>query len=235
VRRVAVVVPAHDERELLPACLAAIAVAAAEVAPLPVERIVVADACTDDTAALAAAAGATVLTIAARNVGAARAAGMAQALRHGPGGLWLATTDADSLVSPGWLRWQLRHAATGADLLAGTVEVDDWTAWPAGLPAAYEQRYRAGVTSRAHRHVHGANLGLTAHAYLAAGGFAARRFDEDRDLISRALATGARVVADPGCPVRTSSRPHGRAPNGFAAHLSSLAAEAIRAEAVGIG
>lgn len=73
--RLAVVVPAHNEQDLLPACLYSLAVAAARL-PVTVELIVVADACTDDTAALAAAAGTTVLTTTARNVGKARAAGM---------------------------------------------------------------------------------------------------------------------------------------------------------------
>ena len=114
--RVAVVVPAHDERDLLPACLAALAVAADRIAPVPVEIVVVADACTDDTAALAAAAGAHVVLVHERNVGHARAAGMAHALRHGPGGLWLATTDADSRVGPGWLAWHRRHSSPGGPL-----------------------------------------------------------------------------------------------------------------------
>jgi hypothetical protein len=33
------------------------------------------------------------------------------------------------------------------------------------------------------------------------------------------------VVTDARCPVRTSARPDGRAPHGFAAHLLALAAE----------
>jgi glycosyltransferase involved in cell wall biosynthesis len=74
VNRVGVVVPAHDERDLLPACLAALAVAAARVAPVPVEVIVVADACTDDTEELAAAAGAHVLTVRTAPTWAARPA-----------------------------------------------------------------------------------------------------------------------------------------------------------------
>ena len=224
VTRMAIVVPAHDESTLLPGCLTALATVVPGVAPLPVELIVVADACTDDTAALAAAAGAAVVTVETRNVGAARAAGMAFALRHGPDGLWLATTDADSRPSPDWLRWQLGHARAGADLLAGTVEVDDWLSWPDALRAAYAAGYQAAVTGPTHRHVHGANLSCSARAYLAAGGFPALPFDEDRVLIDRFRAAGARVVTDTRCPVRTSARPSGRAPAGFATHLVTLAA-----------
>ncbi len=209
--RIAVVVPAHNERDLLPGCLHSLGQG-------PVEIIVVADACTDDTAAVARAAGATVLVIDARNVGRARAAGMRHALRHGPAGLWLATTDADSRVPPGWLRWHLAHFAAGADLLAGTVAVDDWSGWPVELPAAYDALYDAAPAP----HVHGANLGVSATAYLAAGGFPPVGHDEDRGLIDAVSRVGGRVVVDPSCPVATSARADGRAPLGFAAHLNGL-------------
>jgi glycosyltransferase involved in cell wall biosynthesis len=217
--RLAVVVPAHDEQDLLPACLRSIAVAAEQVAPVAVEVIVVADACTDDTPALAAAAGATVLSTAARNVGRARGAGLGHALRAGPDGLWLATTDADSRVPPNWLRWHLQHAEAGADLVAGAVVVEDWSGWPAGLPALYEQRYRAATA-----HAHGANLGVSAGAYRAAGGVPPIRHSEDQALIDRVRRAGGHVVTDDRCPVVTSARRSGRAPHGFAAHLTALAA-----------
>jgi glycosyltransferase involved in cell wall biosynthesis len=225
VNRLAVVVPAHDEAELLPRCLRSLAAAVVRVAPAPVEVIVVADDCTDDTAAIAAAAGAVVVPVAARNVGVARAAGMAHALRQGPDGLWLATTDADSRVPADWLAWHLAHARAGADLLAGTVEVDDWTPWPYGLRRRYDGRYRDAVRDTTHTHVHGANLGLSGPAYLDAGGFPAVPHDEDRALIAAARATGARIVTDTRCPVTTSSRPRARAPRGFSAHLAGLAGE----------
>jgi hypothetical protein len=232
VRRVVVIVPAHEEREQLPGCLAAIAAAAGVAAPTPVRVVVVADSCTDDTAELAAAAGADVVTVRARNVGLARAAGVAHALHDGAEGLWLATTDADTRVPPRWLRWQLEHADAGADLLAGTVEVDDWSPWPAGLRARYDSRYSQLITGVAHAHVHGANLGFSPAAYLAAGGFPAVRHDEDRALVARARATGARVVTDAGCPVRTSSRAVARAPQGFAGHLLALTALLAREDQV---
>jgi glycosyltransferase involved in cell wall biosynthesis len=222
--RFAVVVPAHNEQALLPACLAALHVAAARVAA-QTEVIVVADACTDATAEIAAAAGARVVTVDAALVGRARAAGMAEALRHGTAGLWLATTDADSRVAPGWLGWHARHAARGAELLVGTVEVHDWAPWPVAVRDAYERRYRAAVAPAGHRHVHGANLGCAATAYAGLGGFAPVRHDEDRDLVSRADRAGLRVVRDGSCPVRTSARHAARAPAGFAAHLAAVADE----------
>jgi hypothetical protein len=187
--------------------------------------VVVADACTDDTARLAAAAGARVVTIAAGSVGRARAAGMAYAARHGNAGLWLATTDADSRMPPGWLGWHARHAARGTEVLAGTVEVQDWALWPEAVRYAYERRYRAALTTTGHRHVHGANLGCAAGAYAGLGGFAALDHDEDRDLVTRALQAGLRVVYDTAGPVLTSARRTARAPAGFAGHLAAVADE----------
>jgi glycosyltransferase involved in cell wall biosynthesis len=76
---IGVVVPAHDEEELLPGCLAALreaaALAAAERPGLRVRIVVAADACSDGTAALAERAGAAVVPVSVRNVGRARAAG----------------------------------------------------------------------------------------------------------------------------------------------------------------
>jgi glycosyltransferase involved in cell wall biosynthesis len=213
--RIAVVVPAHNEQELLPACLASLREA---TAPVPVELIVVADACTDHTAELAAVPGVTVLSVDAHNVGRARATGLDHALRHGPDGLWLATTDADSRVPPEWLLWHLTHASSGTELLAGTVMVDDWAGWPAALPGLYDSRYGASDA-----HVHGANLGISADTYLAVGGFRPIDHDEDRDLIDRVRAAGRRVVADATCPVVTSARPDGRTPLGFSSYLQGLA------------
>jgi glycosyltransferase involved in cell wall biosynthesis len=221
--RFAVVIPAHNEEDLLPHCLAAVATCAGLVAPLPVEIIVVADGCTDASVAVAHAHGAEVVEIDARNVGRARAAGLAHALRTGPDGLWLATTDADSRVPAGWLRAQQAHAAAGADLVVGTVAVERWATWPATVRERYERRYRAGLTATTHDHVHGANLGCAARTYQEAGGFAALRHDEDRDLVARVAGTGARVVYATGHPVITSARPIARAPAGFAAYLAELA------------
>lgn len=221
--RIAVVVPAHDEQDLLPGCLAALLRAADGVAPLPVEVIVVADCCADDTVAVARRAGAEVVEVHHRNVGRTRAAGMTYAMRHGPAGLWLATTDADSLVAAGWLGWHRDRAAAGAEILAGTVAVADWGAWPAGVRAEYDLRYQAAMTATGHRHIHGANLGSDAAVYAELGGFAALEHDEDRDLVARAHVAGRRVTYDRGSPVVTSARRAARAPHGFAAHVAGIA------------
>ena len=99
---VGVVIPAHNEEDLLPSCLAAVRRAAGRSA-VPVHLVVVADACTDRTAQLARDQGA-VVAVRARSVGAARQAGVGQVLRSArhldPAEVWIATTDADTPRAP---------------------------------------------------------------------------------------------------------------------------------------
>jgi glycosyltransferase involved in cell wall biosynthesis len=212
VNRVAVVVPAHDEALVLPACLDRLRRATAEVRA---EVIVVADACTDDTAMVAARAGATVIAVIERNVGRARAAGMTYALRHGA--TWLATTDADSLVPSDWLAWHVAHTDAGTQVLVGEVRVTDWSPHPPLVRDRFERHYAANRP-----HVHGANLGCDARTYVAVGGFDALAVGEDHDLVARARRAGHRVVHDGRNPVVTSARRAARAPDGFAAFLEGL-------------
>ena len=147
---VGVVIPAHDEEDLLPSCLAAVRLAAAPLAGIGVHVVVVADACTDQTARLARAGGAAVLDIQARSVGAARAAGVAEVLRRtgplDPASVWLATTDADTLVPPCWLTRQLRYAEGGWDAVVGTVTVTDWRPVPGRAAAAVRAALRPAGT-----------------------------------------------------------------------------------------
>ncbi len=223
---VGVVIPAHDEEDLLPSCLDAVRLAAAPLAGIPVHVVVVADACTDQTAALARAGGAAVLDIEAQNVGAARAAGVAEVLRRtgplDPASVWLATTDADTLVPPCWLTRQLRYAEGGWDAVVGTITVTDWRQYPAEVPPRFQQLYATcGAT---HPHVHGANLGFSAAAYLAAGGFGPTRTAEDHALVNALAAAGRRVLRTTTVSVVTSARRRARAPHGFSHLLTTLAA-----------
>ncbi len=201
-----VVVPAHNEQEHLPACLARLRGALV---------VVVADACTDRTAEVARVHGATVVEIGARNVGAARAAGVREMLRLGAS--WVGTTDADTLVPPGWLDAQLGYAAQGWDAVAGTVTVRDWAGHPHHRPDAYARHY---ASDRAP--VHGANLGFTAHAYVTAGGFPAIPTSEDRALVAAMERAGHRVLRTARVNVVTSARHRYRAPYGFGHLLSTL-------------
>jgi glycosyltransferase involved in cell wall biosynthesis len=227
IRAVAVVVPAHNEEALLPGCLASLR-QAAERAAIPVCLVVVADACTDQTARRAREAGVTVIEICARNVGAARAAGMRAVLRQmppaGPADVWLATTDADTLVPPGWLARQLSHAEQGWDAVLGTVTVADWADRPPHAADTFAAHYSHG--GGPHPHVHGANFGIRASAYLAAGGFPSLRTGEDHALLRALSAAGIAAKRAGDIAVQTSARRHARAPWGFSHLLGTLTAPA---------
>ncbi len=221
----AVVVPAHNEELLLPDCLRALRRTAR--ASIPVHLLVVADSCTDGTIAAARAGGTQVISIRARNVGAARAAGMAEVLRltagSDPTTVWLATTDADTVVPPGWLERQLRYANQGWDLVLGTVNITDWNGHPAHVPAAFAAQYEYG--DGPHPHVHGANLGIRASAYVAAGGFSSLLTAEDHALVTAATKAGCQVRQASDITVRTSARRCARAPAGFSHLLRVLAGQ----------
>jgi len=215
-----VVIPARDERLLLGACLDAVA-SAAERVDLPVLTVVALDRCTDGTEQVLLGRQVTAVATQAGCVGAARAAGVRAGLDQlggtGPDRVWIANTDADSRVDPGWLAHQLALADSGADLVLGTV-------WVADTSTSLASAWAAGYSSTdGHRHVHGANLGVLASAYLRAGGFRALPVHEDVELAAAVAAQpGAVVVRTGAAPVTTSGRLMARAPGGFAAHLRGL-------------
>lgn len=218
---VSVVIPARNEETLLPAALAAVDAARRQSPDLAVDVIVVADACSDRTAQVAVSFGAHVLEIAAGNVGAARAAGIAAALdrsRPSAGMHWLASTDADSQVPPHWLTAQVTAAQHGCQLFLGTVklapEVED------RFPRWVRQYTHDATQGHEHGHVHGANLGIEASTYLAIGGFRPMATGEDVDLAQRARHRGAQVAWCTDAPVTTSARMHARAPDGVSCDLA---------------
>lgn len=223
---VVVVVPARDEELVLPDCLRSLERAAEELAAVrpdvSVSVLVVLDRCLDGSAeAVARYPWARTLATSAGCVGAARAAGAARALRDVTSSqeVWVASTDADSVVPPHWLTVQVELAEGGADLVLGTVEpdlVDD------GLLGRWRQRHRLRED---HPHVHGANLGVRASRYLEVGGFPAVAVHEDVLLAEAVKVAGAAWVATDAVRVRTSGRLDGRARGGFATYLRDLAAE----------
>jgi glycosyltransferase involved in cell wall biosynthesis len=225
IKAVGVVIPAHNEQDLLPSCLTAIRRSASQL-DVPVHLVVAADACTDWTAAMARGHGADVVEVGARCVGAARRAGVRQVLqatRHvDPSAVWIATTDADTRVPAWWLRRQIRFASQGWKGVLGTVRVDDWADHPARVQRLFAQRYRAWQVH--HPHVHGANLGFAADAYLAVGGFRPLPTAEDHALVDDLLAAEIPLLRTAQIPVVTSARPGARAPRGFAWLLTTLAA-----------
>ncbi len=223
--QVAVVVPAHDEEELLAGCLRGLARPARSV-PTPVRTIVVLDACCDGTRTVCRSFGVETVQIDVRNVGAARGAGVDRALAGclDVSALWLAHTDADSRVGSDWLSGQMQLAGAGADAVVGVVHLDEGSR---SQLADHRTDYMRHIRpDGSHDHVHGANLGLRASTYLAAGGFRSMIAHEDRDLVRRLTTVpGATVVRSAAHSVETSSRLAGRCEAGFAASLKAAAEE----------
>ncbi len=200
--------------------------------------VVVADTCIDRTAEAARRGGASVVTISARSAGAARCAGAREVLRltgHlDPASVWLATTDADTLVPDRWLSQQAGYAGQGWDAIVGTIRVADWSGHTAQTRSLFRERYKhdqpcdpdeaSRTRADQHPHVHGANLGFRASAYLRAGGFPALPTAEDHALVEALAAGGCRVLRTRALPVVTSARRDSRAPDGFGHYLRKLEA-----------
>jgi glycosyltransferase involved in cell wall biosynthesis len=224
--RAVVVIPAHNEADNLPSSVTAVLRAAARLS-VPVTVIVVLDSSDDGSEMLAAQFGRNVhfVAIDARNVGAARAVGFSYArtlceeVAPDDSRIWYATTDADSMVEPDWL---LRQIGSDADMVLGVVRISTWREFPAAAVRLYLAAYRSKNHPDGHGHVHGANMGFRADWYWRVGGFAALASDEDVDLVARFESTDLRIARDRQLSVVTSRRQLGRAPDGFAAHLSVL-------------
>ena len=217
---IGIVVPVHDEEACLGACLEALCAAATcpRLHGETVSIVIVLDACSDDSRRIVLAHAMHAdprwhldcIAVEARNVGFARAAGAEVLLRRGA--RWLAFTDADTRVSPTWLSTQL---ALDADAVCGTVAVDDWS--PHGLNADALRQHFADTYTDAdgHRHIHGANFGVRASAYLRAGGFAPLACSEDVALVAALQASGAHIAWSAAPRVATSARRQAKARGGF--------------------
>ncbi|VXB30617.1 glycosyltransferase [Pseudoclavibacter sp. 8L] len=238
IRDLRIVVPARDEAETLAECLDALTVAMDSMrcagAGVRVQLVLVLDSCRDASARIAARAAERdprihVIEGLHGSVGKARRTAVSVALSlisegdptaGDPTSTWISSTDADSAVPPGWLLSQLEFADAGTDLLLGTVNVEPQTDAP-----HIEARWRRDYSSiEGHPHIHGANLGVRASAYLAAGGFPPLREHEDTGLAAAVTACGFAVHSTASSPVLTSARRRGRTPGGFAGYLEDLCA-----------
>lgn len=227
IRTIGVVIPVADEQELLARCLTAVQDSARELhcraAGVVVRVVVVLDACTDDSAGIASAFAAETVVVQERRVGSARRAGCDRLVASGSATdeLWLANTDADSLVPRDWLTGMFDEAEQGADVVLGTVRPE--TDLPGGLLARWLNRH---VRTSGHPHVHGANFGIRASAYQRLGGWPQLATGEDQVLADRAAAVpGVHVARTGRFPVATSARLNARAPYGFSSYLRGLAAQ----------
>jgi cellulose synthase/poly-beta-1,6-N-acetylglucosamine synthase-like glycosyltransferase len=213
--------------------LQSILIAAAQV-PLPnrTDIIVVADSSMDRTAQIATEileSRGSVVHVDVRRVGTARRLGAGYILARNRVPLnrfWLANTDADCVVPPNWIVDQLQLAEQDIEAIAGTVSVDGFEEHEPEVATRFRSSYVIG-TDGTHPHIHGANLGLRADAYVRAGGWSDLRTAEDHDLWRRLLRAGAKTLSTARIEVVTSGRRIGRAPHGFAGALAAHNREAL--------
>ncbi|HEX8329060.1 MAG TPA: glycosyltransferase [Hymenobacter sp.] len=251
--RASVIIPAKNEVANLPATLAALAAQVdADGRPLPpdsFEVIVLANNCTDATAALvrrqARRFPQLVLHVAElclpatkAHVGCARRLLMDEAcarleLMGCPGGV-VASTDADTYVAPTWLAAIQAEIAAGADAVGGRILTE--MAGAALLPlrriqvrdAAYGQLCArledlldpALADPWPRHHQHfGASLALTVRAYRKVGGLPEVRFLEDEALCQALRRLDLTVRHSPLVQVLTSARRQGRVEVGLSWQL----------------
>ena len=222
---VGVVIPAHNEADTIAECVRSILAAAEVSTRIQALWIVVsADACTDATVSRATdslRSRGEVIALNARNAGHARRLGTQRALAHfsevSSERVWLAGTDADSMVRSDWFETQLDAADDGIQGLAGIIELSQASPWTLQVHSAHYPMNADGT----HPHVHGANLAFRADAYLDAGGWRDVALAEDHCLWNRLLSRGWRLRSSTKSVVLTSARLDARAEGGFGSTLKA--------------
>jgi glycosyltransferase involved in cell wall biosynthesis len=234
---ISVLVPARNEELLLPRCLLSVQRARTRLPPeVTSDVIVVDDGSSDDTRRVAEQIlgdDGVVVSTSYGDVGSARslAAETALARFKGPEYLhWLANTDADCSVPETWLLDQLAIAETNIHAVAGTISVDSFSEHQPEVAERFRSSYLIHPDG-SHPHVHGANLGVRADAYLLAGGWSALPTAEDHDLWNRLHQAGSLRASLGSLKVVTSGRRVGRAPFGFAQALAAHNREGSDVEA----
>ena len=224
---ISVLIPARNEEALLPRCLFSIEQARLRLpASVTSDVILVDDNSSDATFKIAEeflqGRGAVVRSSAGA-VGTARALAAKTAMIRHQGVCqrhWLANTDADCIVPETWLLDHLAAANENAEAIAGIVSVDGFEEHDPEVPLRFLNSYLF-YPDGTHPHIHGANLGVRADAYLRAGGWSALHTAEDHDLWNRLRDIGAVRLSRTALQVVTSGRRVGRAPHGFAQALAA--------------
>jgi hypothetical protein len=203
--RFAVVVPARDEEATIGATLAALA--ALEHPRELVEVVVVADHCTDGTAAVAARAGATVWE--RTDGGGGKGGALAWALGRLPDVDAVAVVDADCMVAPNLLTAVEARMQAGANVVQAAYLVGN----PDASPVA-ALRYASFVLVNLVRPLGKARLGLSAGLFgtgmafrrelLVREPWAARSLAEDQEQHLRLVAAGERVAFAPEARVNSA-------------------------------
>ena len=242
--------PVRDEATYLANALAALAaqvdLVGKPVDPRDFEILLLANNCSDDSAAMATRFAAQHPALRLRiaevrlppeqssigfvrrelmNAACARlkAAGMSDGV--------IASTDGDTCVALDWLAANRAEIAAGADAVGGRILTDDTP--PLGPRALRLKRLdfvhsmlRLKLADRIdpepfdpwprHHQHFGASLAVTASAYRKVGGIPQVQFPEDEALVQALIHAGCRVRHSPNVRVVTSSRLDGRAPIGLA-------------------
>lgn len=248
---VLVAIPAHDEAETIAGCLRSVidslhgAIGSETIGRARIA--VAAHRCGDDTAGIArhvlAGAGVEQLVrVVDRHstVGVVRTELVLQALGAGrqmdPHHTWIFSTDADTVVPQDWVVNTLTiAAATGADLVAGLADLDDWAA-PTAARTAYAELIESGIVSNGrHSHIYAANLAIRADRFLQVGGFPDRLHGEEHGLLDAVQQSGGLTIQTTASRVRTSARMPGRAEHGLGTLLGRLADQSDASSSPGRG
>lgn len=225
-RQILVAVPARNEAATVAACIESIDLAARCIRN-DVTVVVAADSCTDATASIARTVDVSschlcVIEGTWGRAGATRSAAVDQGLAQlgvRASTAWIANTDADCVVPPSWLRLQTTMAWS-VDAIGGIVRLDPDTTEP-HLLDAFDASYQ--LDGDHHSHVHGANIGVSATAYLSVGGWCETTVvGEDHLLWNGLVAEGHRVTQATALSVFTSARVNSRVVGGFATNLEQL-------------
>jgi glycosyltransferase involved in cell wall biosynthesis len=177
------IVPAYNEELLLPATLSALE-AAAQALGEPSEIVVVDDASTDRTAAVAEEHGARVIQVNHRQIAATRNSGA----REAKGDLFI-FVDADTVVNPAVVRAAVDAMRDGAVGGGCDLRFDGRLPfWARLMIVAFRPVYRVG------RLASGSFLFCTRQAFDAVGGFDATLFAAEEAVMSRALHGQGRFV-----------------------------------------
>jgi glycosyltransferase involved in cell wall biosynthesis len=224
---IAVLIPARNEEQLLPRCLRSVLEACHRLPEgVTSDIVIVADRSTDTTREIAEdliQRKGVVIETNVGCVGTSRALAAEVALKRykGPRKLcWLANTDADCEVPAAWLIQQLALAEGGCAAVAGIVDVDSFVEHDGSVGQLFRLTYLIH-SDGTHPHVHGANFGVRADAYLKSGGWRNLMTAEDHDLWQRLHRGKHRRLSDASLRVITSGRRIGRAPHGFADALAA--------------
>lgn len=201
--RISFVIPAYNEEAYIGTCLESIV----SLRDSAVHQIIVVDnASTDKTAEIAGSfPGVTVVREPTKGIARARQRGLEAAT-----GDFLAAIDADTYVTPEWLRRVKKHFDAGSlDCLVGDYFYYDLSPWKRWLKSAAERMLRllhalSGTPGSCAR---GGNTVYRISALKAAGGFNEDipYFGEDVDVLLRIRKIGT-IVHDPRLLAPSSAR-----------------------------